>query len=121
MSARAVFREILKYLGAYLLGIITSIALTPVRMDMGGHVSLWFLYPILAPLGFLLFYFYLEGAYLPFGGKGLIYWFFFTVGLMPISEFGAGFPHSGAGFNQVCARRISGISRRSMYLLSRNA
>ena len=50
---------------------------------MGGHVPLWFLYPILAPIGLLLFYFYLEGAYLPFGGKGLIYWFFFTVGFVP--------------------------------------
>ena len=83
MSARTVFREILKYLGAYLLGIIASIALTPVEMSMGGHVPLWFLYPILAPIGLLLFYFYLEGAYLPFGGKGLIYWFFFTVGFVP--------------------------------------
>ena len=83
MSVGSVFREILKYLGAYLLGIIASMALTPVEMDMGGHVPLWFLYPILAPIGYLLFYFYLEGAYLPFGGKGLSYWLYFTVGLVP--------------------------------------
>ena len=84
MSAGAVIRETLKYLGAYLLGIIASIALTPVEMSMGGHAPLWFLYPILAPIGFFLFYFYLEGAYLPFGGTGPSYWSYFTVGLVPL-------------------------------------
>jgi hypothetical protein len=78
-----VFREILKYLGAYLLGIITSIAITPVEMSMGGHVPLWFLYPILAPIGYFLFYLYLEGAYLPFGGEGPSYWLYVAVGLVP--------------------------------------
>lgn len=67
MSGGAVVREILKYLGAYLLGIMASIAITPVEMSMGGHVPLWFLYPMLAPPGYFLFYLYLEGAYLPFG------------------------------------------------------
>ena len=83
MSVGALFREILKYLGAYLLGVIACVALTPVEMNMGGDVPLWFLYPILAAIGYFLFYLYLEGAYLPFGGKGLIYWFFFTVGFVP--------------------------------------
>ena len=83
-SGGTAFREIFKYLGAYLLGIIASVALTPVEMSMGGHVPLWFLYPILAPIGYLLFYFYLEGAYLPFGGKGLSYWLYFAVGLVPL-------------------------------------
>lgn len=83
ISIVSVFRETLKYLGAYLLGIIAAIALTPVEISLGGHVPLWFLYPILAPIGYLLFYFYLEGAYLPFGGKGPSYWSYFSVGLGP--------------------------------------
>lgn len=43
------------------------------------------MYPFLAPIGCLLFYFYLEGAYLPFGGKGPSYWFYFTVGFYPFA------------------------------------
>ena len=81
MSVGSALREILKYLGAYLLGIISSIALTPAEMNLGG-APLWLLYPILAPIGYLLFYFYLEGAYLPFGGKGLSYWLYCVVGLV---------------------------------------
>ena len=82
MSVGAVLREILKYLGAYLLGIVSSIAITPAEVDLGG-APLWLLYPILAPIGFFLFYLYLEGAYLPFGGKGLSYWLYCAVGLVP--------------------------------------
>ena len=82
ISAKSIFRAVLSYCAAYLLGIISSIALTPVEMDLGG-APLWLLYPILAPIGFLLFYVYLEGAYLPFGGKGPSYWLYFAVGLFP--------------------------------------
>jgi hypothetical protein len=82
MSVGAVLREMLKYLGAYLLGIVSSIAITPAEVDLGG-APLWLLYPILAPIGFFLFYVYLEGAYLPFGGKGLNYWLYCAVGLVP--------------------------------------
>ena len=85
LSVRSAPPEFLKYLGAYLLGIIASIALTPADMNMGGHVPLWFLYPILAPIGFLLFYVYLEGAYLPFGGQGPTFWCYFSVGLVPFA------------------------------------
>lgn len=47
-------------------------------------MPLWFVYPILAPVGFLLFYLYLEGAYLPFGGIGLSYWIYFSIGFVPV-------------------------------------
>ncbi|PAY16786.1 hypothetical protein CKO51_24915 [Rhodopirellula sp. SM50] len=83
ISAGALIRETLKYLGAYLLGVIACVALTPVEMNMGGHEPLWFLYPILAPIGYFLFYLYLEGAYLPFGGEGPSYWLYASVGLVP--------------------------------------
>lgn len=83
-SAKSLFREGGQYCAAYLLGIISSIALTPVETTLGG-APLWLVYPILAPIGCLLFYFYLEGAYLPFGGKGTSYWWYFTIGLVPFA------------------------------------
>lgn len=82
-SGAAVVREILKYIGAYLLGIVAAIALTPVELDLGGNVPLFLIYPILAPVGYFLFYLYLEGAYLPFGGKGTSFWVYVGIGLLP--------------------------------------
>lgn len=84
-SSGAVVREIIKYAGSYLIGIIAAISLTPVDVNMGSRYQLWFLYPILAPICYFLFYLYLEGAYLPFGGKGLTYWLYFAVGMVPIA------------------------------------
>ena len=84
MPVETLFPDILKYLGAYCLGMIACVAFTPVQMDIGGgNVPLWIFYPILAPIGYILFYLYLEGAYLPFGGKGSSYWFYVTIGLVP--------------------------------------
>lgn len=77
-------RELVKFLGAYLLGIVLCVALTPVEMTLGGDAPLWIAYPILAPVGYPLFYFYLDGAYLPFGGIGPSYWTYFIIGLLPI-------------------------------------
>ncbi len=48
-------------------------------------MPLWILYPVLAPIGFFLFYLYLEGAYLPYGGEGPSYWSYVAVGLVPIA------------------------------------
>lgn len=73
-----------KLVGAYLLGIVLCVALTPVGLELAG-VSLWPYYPGLAAPGFFLFYFYLEGPYLPDSAESLIYWLWFVLGLVPVA------------------------------------
>ncbi|MEM7431665.1 MAG: hypothetical protein AAF351_06960 [Pseudomonadota bacterium] len=71
-----------KYFAAYLLGIVVCIVFTPVDLKLVG-VELSFYYPLLAIPGYLAFYFYLEGGYLPDGGISWAYWAMFAVGLIP--------------------------------------
>ena len=72
-----------RYLGVYLLGIVTCLALTPASMELAG-AQLWPWYPVFAPIAFFLFYFYLADPYLPSGAQGLAYWTWFTIGIVPL-------------------------------------
>ncbi len=83
LSAAKVVLAILLYVGSYVLGIAACVLFTPVKLELAGAV-LWPFYPVLAPIGFFLFYFYLSGAYLPFGGAGTSYWIFFSIGFVPL-------------------------------------
>ena len=83
LSAAKVILEIVKYVGAYVLGIAACILFTPVGPELAGAV-LWPFYLVFAAFGFFLFYFYLEGAYLPFGGSGTAYWLLFSIGFIPL-------------------------------------
>ena len=74
---------VLKLLAAYLLGIVVCVTLTPVSVELAG-VKLWLYFPGLAAPGYFLFYFYLEGPYLPESAASLAYWLWFAVGLTPI-------------------------------------
>ena len=79
-----VMREILKYVGSYLLGISVCVIGTPVDLAPGG-VPLWPLYFLLSPIGILLYCFYLPtlpSAYWPFGAS-LGYWSLASIGLIP--------------------------------------
>ena len=71
------------YFGAYILGIIACIAITPVELTLI-NVPLWMYYPILAIPGYVAGYVLLSVGYLPLGGVGLGYWAMFLVGLVPI-------------------------------------
>lgn len=73
----------LGYAGAYLLGIITCVVVTPVELSLSG-VPLWILYPPLALVGVLAFYLNLPTAYLPFG-NGPLYWLVCSIGLVPVA------------------------------------
>ena len=74
---------ILKYVGAYLLGIVTCVLFTPVELELAG-VVLWPFYGVFSVIGFFLFYLYLSKAYLPFGGSGFAYCLLFSIGFIPV-------------------------------------
>ena len=80
--AGRVLLEILKYFGSYVLGIASCIFFTPVKLELAG-AALWPYYLLFAAVGFILFYLYLEGAYLPYGGAGTSYWLLFVIGIVP--------------------------------------
>ena len=83
ISAVKVLLEILKYVGSYALGIAACILFTPGEQELAGAV-IWPYYFVFAAVGFFLFYFYLEVAYLPFGGSGTAYWILFSSGFVPL-------------------------------------
>lgn len=84
---------LLKYAGAYLLGILLCILLTPADPVLAG-TGLWPLYPLLAPVGFFLYYFYLTPVYV--FGDATSYWLTGLIGLIPLAmegiTFFGGFP-----------------------------
>ena len=82
-SAARALLEVLKYFGSYVLGIAACILFTPVELELAGLV-IWPYYLVFAVVGFFLFYLYLEGAYLPFGGTGTSYWLLFSIGFVPL-------------------------------------
>jgi hypothetical protein len=78
-----VCRAIPRYVLSYLLGIVICVVLTPADPNLVG-VALWPWYPVLAVIGFFLF-FYLSPAYAL--GSGVGYWLAFSIGLIPfVSE-----------------------------------
>ena len=78
----SVARKLIEYGTAYLIGIAACILLTPVSLELAG-VILWPFYPVFAPLGFGLFYLYLNAGYSPYGGSGFSYWLCFSLGFAP--------------------------------------
>ena len=82
-SSGTALRTFVKYAGAYLCGICCCVVLTPVELELAG-LPLWPFYPIFAVVGFALFYLYLKGAYLPFGGSGVVFWVLYSVGFIPV-------------------------------------
>ena len=72
---------ILRYVASYLLGIVTCVLFTQADLSLAG-VRLWPWYPVLAVIGFFLFYFHLSPAYSL--GSTFIYWFVFSIGLIPV-------------------------------------
>jgi hypothetical protein len=80
-AKRRVLRAILKYLGCYLLGILACIILTPVDLILAGK-ALWPLYPVLAPIGFFFYYFYLTPQYV--FGSVTSYWLVGLIALIPV-------------------------------------
>lgn len=77
----SIFASILKYLGAYLLGIVACILLTPVEFVLAGK-ALWPLYPVFAVIGFFLYYFYLTPTYVT--GSAQSFWLLGAIGFMPL-------------------------------------
>lgn len=73
-----------QYVAAYLVGVASSVALTPAELELAGTV-IWPYYLLLSVLGYVAFYFLLNDAYLPFGAAGSAYWLIFIVGLVPIA------------------------------------
>jgi hypothetical protein len=76
---KSVASAVLRYLGAYLLGILLAVSLTSAKLTLGG-VPLWLGYPILAVVGFPLYYVYLSPAYT--FGSSLAHWMVGAVGLV---------------------------------------
>ena len=79
---RKALRAIARYLGAYLLGIVVGVIATPAELILVGQ-PLWPWYPVFALPGYVLFYYYLAGGYLPFASAGLAFWTYYLVGLLP--------------------------------------
>jgi hypothetical protein len=75
--SKRILVAVLKYLGFYLLGILTCILFTPAEAVLAG-MPLWPLYPILAIPGFF-FYFFLSPNYT--FGSGVVHWAVAGVGL----------------------------------------
>ena len=80
-TKRRVWKAVLTYLGCYLLGIVACILLTPVDLVLAGK-ALWPLYPVLAPVGFFLYYVYLTPPYV--FGSVTSYWMAGSIALIPI-------------------------------------
>jgi hypothetical protein len=76
-----ILQAILKYLGAYVLGILTCITFTPVKWVLAGK-PLFLLFPALAPIGFFLYFFYLSPQYV-FGPR-TAYWLVGAIALIPV-------------------------------------
>jgi hypothetical protein len=72
---------VLKYLGAYLAGVVACVLLTPVETDLVGK-SLWPLYPLLAVVGFFLLYLYIPPQYV--FGSGIAYGLVYSTGLLSV-------------------------------------
>lgn len=72
-------RVISSYVGAYLLGILTCVLLTPAEVTLAG-VSMWPLYPGFACVGFFLYFLYLSPPYAPWTG----YWLPLSLALLPV-------------------------------------
>lgn len=68
-STARVVRTIGAYLTSYLLGIAAGLVLSPAEPVLAG-VALWPSYLVLAPVGFVLFYFYLPPGYGMGSGAG---------------------------------------------------
>ncbi|MDF1851843.1 MAG: hypothetical protein P1U85_13475 [Verrucomicrobiales bacterium] len=78
---RRVLFAILRYLGAYLLGILICVLATPVEATLAGK-ALWPLYPLAAVPCFFLFYFYLDSGHTT--GSVVTHWLFGAVGCIPL-------------------------------------
>ena len=83
LALRSVLLWGLKCLVSYFAGVVVCVVATPVDVNLGGGILLWFLCSGFAWIGYPLFYLYLEGAYLPHGGQGVAYWSYATVGAVP--------------------------------------
>lgn len=83
IQLRKTITFLVHYLVAYIAGIVACVITTPAETELAG-LTMWPLYLFLAPIGVALFYLYLSGAYLPYGGNGLGYWIICSLGLVPI-------------------------------------
>jgi hypothetical protein len=72
---------VMKYLGAYLFGVLASVLFTPVEPVLVGK-PLWPYYPLLAIIGFFLFYLYLPPQYV--FGSGLAYVLLYSINLLSV-------------------------------------
>ena len=72
---------ILKYLACYLLGIVACILLTPAELLLAGK-TLWLEYTLFAPIGILLYYFYLTPQYV--FGSAASYWLVGSLASIPV-------------------------------------
>jgi hypothetical protein len=72
---------LMKFLGAYLLGIVACVLVTPVEPVLVG-TPLWPSYPLLAIIGFFLFYLTLPPHYV--FGAGIAYGLVYSIGLLSV-------------------------------------
>lgn len=79
-AGKALVLTILKYVGAYVLGIVACILFTPTDMYLAG-TAMWIWYLVAAPIGYLLFYLHLSPQQMFVGGPA--YWIPFAIGLLP--------------------------------------
>jgi hypothetical protein len=71
----------MKYLGAYLVGVVACVLVTPVEpVLVGAH--LWPYYPLLAIIGFLLFHLYLAPQSV--FGSGIACGLIYSIGLLSV-------------------------------------
>jgi hypothetical protein len=71
----------MKYLGSYLAGVLACVLVTPVETVLVGK-TLWPYYPLLAVIGFFLFYIYLPPQYV--FGSGVVYGLVYSIGLLSV-------------------------------------
>jgi hypothetical protein len=71
----------MEYLGAYLAGVLACVLVTPVEPVLVGF-PLWPYYPLLAIIGFFLFYLHLPPQYV--FGSGIAYTLVYSIGLLSV-------------------------------------
>lgn len=77
------FAALGRYFGAYMLGIVVCVLITPAELTLAG-VQIWMFYPFFALPAFFGFYIVLGTSYQPFGGVGLAFWAMYAVGFIPV-------------------------------------
>jgi hypothetical protein len=72
---------VMRFVGAYLAGVLACVLVTPVEPVLVG-TPLWPFYPLLAIIGFFLFYLYLPPQYV--FGSGIAYSMVYSIGLLSV-------------------------------------